>query len=319
MGEQIEFPKNFNVYMTQVMTHLREGNVVKAIDFMKKAYAIKAEDTLNVLLVSSLLQVGEYEEALALADEKDDFYQTDEKRLLIYVEVLLENHQILQAEKHIKAQLENKAVKYADSWERLDSRLTEVKRAQEEKRRKEEEQTVRELYSLASLNTLEQFSKMKAVYSLSNDRLKQLAPHLLVNPYVHPLVRATLFSLLAERGIEGTYPYLWFDEIKEGSPRDTFSLEEDPTAKRTSDALEDYLSKDPSLYQLAKNELDTLLLMLYPYVDDVIEQGEEKSWVMTVIQTFDPAFNEENSMDKEKTSHITGWIEKIHSELLRFE
>lgn len=319
MGEQIEFPKNFNMYMTQVMEHLREGNVVKAIEFMKKAYAIKEEDTLNVLLVSSLLQVGEYGEALNLANEKDSYYTSDEKRLLIYVEVLLENNQILQAEKYINEQLESKAVKYADSWVRLNSQLAEIKRVQEENRKKEEDRIVKELYSLASLNTLEQFSKMNAVYTLPNDRLKQLAPQLLVNPYVHPLVRATLFSLLAERGVDETYPYLWFDEIKEGNPKDTFPVEENPTGVLMADELDERLSKDPSLYQLAKNEIDTLLLMLYPFEDEVIAPGEETSWVLSVVQTFDPAFKEGNSTENERFSRISSWVEKIHSELLRFE
>ncbi|MER2063006.1 MAG: hypothetical protein ABS873_00005, partial [Alkalibacterium sp.] len=175
MGDQIEFPKNFNMYMTRVMEHLREGDVINAINYMKKAYAIKEEDTLNVLLVSSLLQAGEHEEALNIATEKESFYTSDEKRLLIFVEILLENNQVLLAEKYIKDQLSSEAVNYSDSWKRLDSRLTEIKKVQDDNRRKAEEKIVRDLYSLASLNTLEQFSLMNKVYSLPNARLKELA------------------------------------------------------------------------------------------------------------------------------------------------
>lgn len=319
MGKQIEFPKNFNMYMTQVMEHLREGNVVKAIENMKKAYSIKEEDSLNVLLVSSLLQVGEYEEALVLASEKDRFYTSDEKRLLIYVEVLLENNQILQAEKHIKDQLESNTVKYGDSWDRLDSQLTEIKKAQEEKRIKEEERIVKELYSLASLNSFEQFSAMKGVYTLPNKKLKKLAPQLLVNSYVHPLVRATLFSLLAERGVEGSFQYLWFDEIKEADPKDTYPLEKNPTALVIKEELDERLSKNPSLYQLAKSEIDTLLLMLYPFEVAVISPGEEKSWVSSVIESIEPTYKGDINNRNEKECNIYDWIEKIHGELLRFE
>ncbi|MDZ7835373.1 MAG: hypothetical protein U5K84_08575 [Alkalibacterium sp.] len=178
MGEQIEFPKNFNVYMSEVMGHLGEGNVEKAVGFMKKAYALKEEETLNVLLVSSLLQIGSFIEALELADEKKYFYEKDEKRLLIYVEVLLENNRILQAEKYIKDQLASPAVQYKEAWNRLDESLDDRKKRQEEAKRKAEDKTVRELFSLASLNTMEQFSKINAVYSLPNHKLKLLAPQL---------------------------------------------------------------------------------------------------------------------------------------------
>lgn len=319
MGEQIEFPKNFNMYMSQVMEHLRKGNVVEAIDYMKKAYTIKDEDSLNVLLVSSLLQAGEYEEALRLADEKNDFYTSDEKRLLIYVEVLLENNQMLQAEKHIKEQLDNQAVKYADSWNRLDSQLAEIKRVQEENKRKEEDRIVKQLFSLASLNTLEQFAAMKNVYTLPNAKLKQLAPQLLVNPYVHPLVRATLFSLLAERGVDGSYPYLWFGEVKEATPSETYPLEQHPTAKAIAADLNECLSQNPSLYQLAENEVDTVLLMLYPFEAEIIAPGEEKAWVTSLIRMIDPTFESAEMNENGDSDHILSWIEKIHSELLRFE
>ncbi|SFB88879.1 hypothetical protein SAMN04488102_101280 [Alkalibacterium subtropicum] len=319
MGEQIEFPKNFNMYMSQVMEHLRQGSVVEAIDFMKKAYTIEDEDSLNVLLVSSLLQAGEYKEALQFADEKKRFYTSDEKRLLIYVEVLLENNQILQAEKHIKNKLKSQAAKYTDSWDRLDSQLTEIKKVQEDNKRKEEESIVRQLYSLASLNTLEQFAAMKGLYTLPNDRLKQLAPQLLVNPYVHPLVRATLFSLLAEREVDGTYQYLWFDKIKDVKPKDTLPVEQNPTGKLLADELDDRLFQNPSLYQLAKNEVDTLLLMLYPFEDKVIIPGEEKAWLSSILMTIDPTFEAGKRKENEKFGHILRWVEKIHSELLRFE
>ncbi|OJF92493.1 hypothetical protein [Alkalibacterium sp. 20] len=319
MGEQIEFPKNFNMYMAQVMSCLREGNVEKAVIQMKKAYAIKDAESLNILLVSSLLQMGHYQEALELANEKNYFYESDEKRLLIYVEVLIENNQILQAEKYIKDSLSSSAIKHKDSWSRLEEKLDQSKRQQEENKRKAEEKTVKELYSLASLNTLEQFSKIEDIYTLPNDKLEKVAPHVFVNPYVHPLVRATLFSLLAERGIDRQYNYLWFEETEEINPGDTTSIEDNPTVKELMNVMNDKLMQNPSLYQIVKNEIDTLFLMLYPFEEKVIKRDGVEEWVNSVIQAIEPDFLTEEKIDDKKRKNISRWIKKIHSELLRFE
>jgi len=319
MGEQIEFPKNFNVYMSEVMGHLGEGNVEKAVGFMKKAYALKEEETLNVLLVSSLLQIGSFREALELADEKKPFYEKDEKRLLIYVEVLLENNRILQAEKYIKDQLASQTVQYKEAWIRLDESLEDRKKRQEEVKRKAEEKTVRELFSLASLNTMEQLSKISEVYSLPNDKLKSLAPQLFTNPYVHPLVRATLLSLLAERGVDEQVSYLWFGEMKTINPKDTLPLEEDPMVKRFMNLLDNELAQNPSLYQLVKNEVDTILLMLYPFESEIIEKKGVKTWLSCIIAMIEPEEYSEKSEFKDEYDSIEEWIENIHGELLRFE
>ncbi|WP_423189502.1 hypothetical protein ACO1PF_00885 [Alkalibacterium sp. f15] len=319
MGEQIEFPKNFNMYMTQVMSCLREGNVEKAIIQMKKAYAIKEEESLNILLVSSLLQMGQYQEALEMANEKSYFYESDEKRLLIYVEILIENNQFLQAEKHIKDSLSSSAIKYNDSWSRLQEKLDQSKRQQDENKRKAEEKTVKELYSLASLNTMEQFAKIEDIYTLPNEKLEEVAPHVFVNPYVHPLVRGTLFSLLAERGIDKKYSYLWFDETEEINPGDITAIEDNPTVNELTNILNDKLMQNPSLYQLVKNEIDTLFLMLYPFEEKVIKRDTAEDWVNSVIQTIEPDFLTQDKTDDIKRKNIDRWIKKIHSELLRFE
>ncbi|MFO8069830.1 MAG: hypothetical protein R6U02_07680 [Alkalibacterium sp.] len=319
MGDQIEFPKNFNMYMTQVMSCLREGNIEKAIIHMKKAYAIKEEESLNILLVSSLLQMGHYQEALERANEQIHFYESDEKRLLIYVEVLIENRQILQAEKHIKDSLSNPSVKYKDTWNRLKEKLDQLKREQEENKRKAEEKTVKELYSLASLNTLEQFSKIEDIYTLPNDKLEKVALQVFTNPYVHPLVRATLFSLLAERGIDKQYSYLWFDEKKEINPGDTTAIEDNPTVKELTNVMNEKLMQNPSLHQLVKNEIDALFLMLYPFEEKVMEKDAIEDWVESVIRAIEPDFSTQDKTDNKKSKHIDRWIKKIHSELLRFE
>ncbi|GEK90927.1 hypothetical protein [Alkalibacterium kapii] len=319
MGEQIEFPKNYTVYMAEVMNALQKGNIVTAIDYMKKAYRIKKEDSLNILLVSSLLQVGDNEEALLLADSKPDFYEADEKRLLIYVEVLIENNQILKAEKYINEQLTNTLAKYSESWIRLADQLNELKELQEKNRQKEEEKLLRNLFSLPSLNTLEQFSRMKDIYKLTNPHLIQLAEQLLVNPYIHPFNRATLFSLLTERGMDRQIKYLWFGESKDINPINTLSIEESPTAARLFEELDAVLSKNPSLYQLAENELKTLLLMLYPFEKDSIVCGEERLWIEAIIQTLE--LTEETQINDENTKllDIARRIKKIREELLRFE
>lgn len=319
MGEQIEFPKNYSMYMSRVMTFLREGNVEKAIVYMQKAYAIKEAESLNILLASSLLQTGQYREALELAEEKKEFYETDEKRLLIYLEILIENNQILQAENYIKQALSNESIKYRDSWDRLAEKLDQLKHQQEENKRKAEEQTMKNLFSLASLNTMEQFSKIQEIYTLPNDKLEGVAPYLFTNPYVHPVVRATLFSLLAERNIDEDYKYLWFGETKEINPRKTTSIEMNETMTALMNVMDEELVQNPSLYQLVKNEIDALFLMLYPFENNVIKKEEAKAWVEAVIASIEPDYLHSDTTELKDLENINNWISKTHKQMLGFE
>lgn len=319
MGKQIEFPNNFSMYMTQVMACLREGNVEKAISYMRKAYAIKQTESLNILLVSSLLQTGQHEEALKLAEEKNGFYESDEKRLLIYIEILIENHQILQASKYIKQALSSESINYKDSWIRMEEKLDALKRQQEENKRKAEEQTVKTLFSLASFNTVEQFSKIKDIYTLPNDKLGSVAPYLFTNPYVHPIVRATVYSLLSERDIDKDFKYIWFDETKTINPKETGSIEVNETMNELLRVMDTELSQNPSLYQLVKNEVDTVFLMLYPFEDTVMKKEEIKDWIETIIYSIEPDFMLRDLSGQKNTEHINKWISKTHNEMLRFE
>lgn len=95
MGDKIEFPKNYGTYMHHALSALQDADYKRAITHMKKAYAIKDENSLNILLVSTLFQNGQISEALDYAEEKESFYLTNEKRLLVYIELLIYNYQFL--------------------------------------------------------------------------------------------------------------------------------------------------------------------------------------------------------------------------------
>ncbi|MDZ7835374.1 MAG: hypothetical protein U5K84_08580 [Alkalibacterium sp.] len=83
--------------------------------------------------------------------------------------------------------------------------------------------------------------------------------------------------------------------------------------------LDNELAQNPSLYQLVKNEVDTALLMLYPFESEIIKKSGVETWLNCIIAMIEPDDNSEKSRIKDEYDSIEEWIEKIHGELLRFE
>lgn len=314
MGDQIEFPNNYGRYMQLSMAALEQGNYSEATVHLKKAYQQRDENSLNILLVSSLYHNGEIEEALEYALEKQSFYETNEKRLLLFAELLICSDQFLLARKYIDEQIK-KSVIYESNWFQLDEQLTKRQVQKEQERLKYEKQLVKELFSLAALPYDEQFKRVDEAANLKTENLEKAAPSVFQNPYVHPLARAGYLALLVERQIEKEFDYSWFGEHKQVTPADCFKFDADPLINLIVEKVDSYYLQNPSLRELLLNELMTILLNLYPFTSEIINEEDVDDWIQTVTIMLNG--NEQSTEDiaESKREQIMEWIEKVHQQL----
>lgn len=315
MGDQIEFPKNYGMYMQLAMSTLERGNYEEATEHLKKAYQLKDENSLNILLVSSLYHNGQVKEALDYALEKQSFYEKNEKRLLLFVELLIQTNQFLQARKYID-DYKNSAVKYADNWSRLSEELSDKQYEKEKERIEYEKTLVKDLYSLAAVSHEEQFKLVDEAAHLKTDNLEKAAASVFQNPYVHPLARSGYLSILVERQSDKEFAYNWFGESKTIIPAKCPRFDQNPVVVRAVQEIDQFCLQNPSLRELILNELMTVLMNLFPFISEVIREEEDiVDWIKVVAYKINGDSEILEGVAEKKTETISQWIEKVHQQL----
>lgn len=315
MGKKIEFPKNYAIYTNKALKSLQSNNYEEAISYLKKAYTIKDDESINVLLVSALFQNDRIREALEMAEEKKAFYESNERRLLVYVELLLANNNFLKAQKYIDEYSKGSHSPYYDTWLKLDQELYLKRKEAGRLQREKDEVSLKQLFSLASVSHEEQFKLISQADRLSTQQLQKVAPSVFNNPYVHPLAKSGLLSLLIERKDSKQYSYSWFGESKVIVPSHIVPFDKNETVQRLHEIAHQHYAQNPSLFELVTNELKFILLMLFPCIEEVISKGKEKEWILTIGERVEGTTPNEDQVSHSDKETIANWINKIQEEM----
>ncbi|EXJ24163.1 hypothetical protein ADIAL_0294 [Alkalibacterium sp. AK22] len=311
MGDQIEFPKNYGTYMHHAMRALQTGNYGEAISDLEKAYAIKDDNSLNVLLVSTLYQNGQLKEALELAEEKEAFYVTNEKRYLIYAELLIQNGQLLKAQKHIDPKLKDAQNPFNEKWIGLQDSLNKVKQRIEEEQMQQEKEKTKRLFALASVLPEEQLMIIREAKSMRTNSLIKAASSIFQNPYVHPLAKSSFLSLLTEREVSEEFLYNWFDQTRKVRPLEVIPLETDPLVAALFKDAEKWFEQNPSLLEFVQSELNVYLVSLFPFIGEVIQPEDTGCWIRLIAEEIEPGQLTGETVSDEKQAFILSWINDI--------
>lgn len=315
MGKKIEFPKNYAIYTSKALKLLQSSQYDEAILFLKKAYAIKDEESINVLLVSALFQNGQLREALETAEEKKSFYEGNERRLLVYVELLLANNNFLQAQKYIDEYTKNMNSSFYETWMKLDHELYLKRKETGQMQKAKEEVVVKHLFSLASVSNEEQFKIINQAENLSTLNLQKVAPSVFNNPYVHPLAKSSLLALLIDRKDSTHYSYNWFGKTKMIVPSQLVPFDDTEKVQNLLKKTQQFFYQNPSLCELVMSELKLILLLLFPFIDDVISNKREEEWVLVVAEMINGPLDNHYEVSLSDKEYITSWIQRIHEEM----
>ena len=136
MGEKIEFPKNYEMYLKKAIDSFDLGNMEEAILFFGEAYAIHQEPRVNTFYVTALYQNREYKQAKIIADKEIDYYKSEDNLNLFYVTILIKGHFFIQAEKIVKeklSQTNDSELKWHSQLESIEKEKEQVKMQNEKK------------------------------------------------------------------------------------------------------------------------------------------------------------------------------------------
>lgn len=311
MGERIDFPKNYELYLRKAVHKFQEGDMIEACAFFEEAYAIKQESSINAMYVSALFQLERYREAEEIAEDKLELYESDDSLYSLYTTILIKNHAFEEAEHIIQRKLSqlnqapNKEVwhtaKYVLEYEQNKYKQNEKKRNQE---------LLKEILAMGDKTFEHQAALIKQMQEMSCDWYTLGARSVLRNPFVNEIVKTTVLEHLIKQEVKEEFELYWFDQQRFIVPVNQSSLEENKRFKEVVHLLKEKFEDDnPSMYQALLQEVNLHFLMLYPYVEEVITDASK--WLGVCFNQYDAYFLNLVEDDPD-TQKMQVWIHRLN-------
>ena len=314
MGERIEFPKNYEVFINKGLEYFESDNTKEAVSSFEKAYAIKQEPRINSFYATALYQNGEYEKAKAIADKEIDYYMSEENLTLFYVSILIKGHYFVQVEKIVK----NKLSKTNDSdlnWHAQLERIEKEKEYVRIQNIKKYEVIMKDVFSMGNQSFEQQAQTLKKAKELPLKQFVKAASSLLGNPYVNGIVKTTVIEYLVEQRIEKELTLEWFNEQRMIKPSDLLPVNESKAVKEVEQILKETIeNNNPVLFQAILQEANLHFMLLYPFIDEVIESPDE--WVALYLkrygQVHELSIKQTLSLNKNTSEK---WMQRLNEEI----
>lgn len=245
----------------------------QASSLFERLYTDDQTPQLNHKVVASLYYNQQYLKAEQLAAEQDGSYLDNEADFQLRLDVALENQQFIFAREFCmlpaaKPWRQSGLAQITQAETRSQSRLGEKQRI-----------VAKQFYHLGDVSFLEQRQRLEQARQLPLDLFMQGVQYLLVDPFLHPLMRATLLEELLRLRVTATVKLHWLDDqVHTLKTQDLRPV----NASRAAAAIQTYLQgqlgqQDPILAANLQQTVTLQLMMLYPFIDRVITYPQ--AWV----------------------------------------
>lgn len=286
MGNRIDFPLNNKMFLQKALNSLEKAHFEEALNYIAKVYETDKSTWINYIYASVLHNLNRNDEALELANEQKDTYLEHERYRLLYTLLLIKNHQFLEAEVIVQGNLNTIKNQYPAEWIKIAHELKVERDTLNLKIDILKKQTKSKLSRMVEYSRTEQNDIIRNAQLLDLSDLQGLAQQLFLSPDIPQLIKNAYLEVLVKKGDSRSYTLSWLNRQKEVVPRELSLFEEDSIVKTMDALLADKLQELPSVVELVKIELLNDLLLLYPFIDEVIKDVDY--WVDHYINYFDP-------------------------------
>lgn len=312
MGDTIEFPHNQRMYFEEAQKALVENQLEKALEAIKKVYD-KDKGPGVIHLYSTILTLMEDDEtALDIAREQEAFFLAHEEYAISYVLLLIKNQIYLEAETIINENLENEHSTFIQNWQQTN---VELNRHREESIRLQEQknqETKDGLMNLETYQPIKQHQILEDAQDLALVDLQEVAPKIFLSPFINGMLQRSLLEVLITKQDDKEYLFTWLNQQRKIKPRELIEFEQDPDLNNILLELEKRTEKQPDLKEPIQTELINDLLILYPFIGEVVT--DIPYFVNYYISTYDPnqLITKDTQPETEEQSVLYDWIQYLN-------
>lgn len=247
-----------------------------ASDLFETLYHDQQTPELNRYLVASLYQDQKYLLAEQYAAEQDPIYLDSAQHFQLRLDVALKNQQFIFAREFCQ-------VAQADGWRAGGLAQVEAAEAAATTELAATQRVIaKQFYHLGDVPFNEQRQRLERARQLPLKLYLQGVQYLLVDPFLHPLLRADLLEGLMRLHVEQSVKLHWLDDqIYPVATGDLRPVNESQAAQAIQDYLQNDLGQtDPMLAANLQQTVTLQLMMLYPFIDRTITAPV--AWVQTI-------------------------------------
>ena len=312
MGDAIEFPHNQRMYFEEAQRALAENQLEKALEVIKKVYD-KDKGPEVIHLYSTILTLMEDDEpALDIAREQETFFLAHEEYAISYVLLLIKNKMYIEAETIINENLENEHSTFIQHWQQIN---VELNRHREESIRLQEQKNQKTKDGLLNLETyqpIQQHQILKDAQDLALVDLQEVAPKIFLSPFINGMLQRSLLEVLIMKQDDKEYLFTWFNQQRLIKPNELIEFEQDSDLNNILLELEKRTEKQPDLKESIQTELINDLLILYPFIGEVVT--DIPYFVNYYISTYDPnqLIAKDTQPETEEQSALYDWIQYLN-------
>lgn len=255
------------------MNDEQKNNYQQALELMTQHKwldaAVILEDLINELpddeviknLVLSLYQAKQYARAFVYFSEQPGIFATDRADAQLAVHLLLQNQSYMSARQFI--------VGLPVQWQ--DDLLERVKTAEKfahEKYQTTIQTLLRSFYHLGDCPLGEQQERLRDAQQLPLADYLTGAQFLLRDPFTHQLIKAAIIDTLRQIVVDKDLTIQWLDgEEYQVNPSQLLAIDDLEIVKELREELAARVEhQDPTQFQLASQELQMQLMLLYPLI-----------------------------------------------------
>lgn len=254
------------------------GEWSTAAALFERLYTDQQTAEFNRYLVASLYHDEKYLIAEQYAAEQDAVYLESADAFQLRLDVALKNQQFIFAREFCE-------LPAAQAWR--ETGLTQIEAAEVASRQtlgETQRVLARQFYHLGDVDFAEQQQRLLHARQLPLPEFMQGVQYLLVDPFLHPLMRATLLEELLRLHATQTVQLHWLDD-------QTYSVDtrqlKPVGASRAAQIMQHYLhenveQQNPMLMANISQTITLQLMMLYPFIDKIIKNPV--AWVQIVAQ-----------------------------------
>ncbi|MDT6980418.1 hypothetical protein [Levilactobacillus zymae] len=261
----------------QALAAFRQEQWSQASAAFTTLYQAQQTAELNRYLATSLYRDQQFLAAEQIAAENDRAYLINQEWFTQRLAIALKNQQFIFARQWC-------ALPQAQAWKAAG--LAQIETAEEQSRRTlgaTQRVIAKQFYHLGDTELGEQRRRIERAHQLPLREFLRGVQYLLVDPFLHPLLRATLLEELSRLRLTTTVKLQWLDD--QIYPIETAHLDS-VTASPAAQAALNYLTvqlaqSNPGLMANVRQTLNLQLMLLYPFADRVVTAPEV--WIDELI------------------------------------
>lgn len=270
MGDKLEFPHNERMYWEEAQNALAANQLEKALNAVQKVYELDKSPEVIYFYSTVLSLMEEHEIALDVANEHKDYFFISEESSISYVLLLIKNQFYLEAESIINEHISEANSTYNEHWQQVNEELNLHRDEAIKLQEKKNQETKQALSQLEDYSINKQHEIIKKAQDLSLTDLQDVSPRIFIHPMINGMIQRSLLEVLIIKQDHTYYSFNWLNQQRTICPANCTEFENDTVLVEIMNELNLRLEKQPALIEPISTELTHDLLLLYPFIGEVV-------------------------------------------------